>query len=136
VLYDQVLYDPSGVTKELHSRVAIVLGLWHPLKQLMLLTWKRYAAFFFAPLLHALVPGSRYHEKPKLLKLHAIFIAYPSVRENLRLVVSDERVNLAGRSLAENLIDLFEFYVILVRELCVIQSLVFLPYARTCSNST
>jgi hypothetical protein len=117
--------------------VAIVLGLWHPLKQLMLLTWKRHAAFFFAPLLHALVPGSRYHEKPKLVKLHAIFtylrLAYPSVRENLRLVVSDERVNLAGRSLAEDLLDLFEFYVILVHELSVIESLVF-PFCMNMLN--
>ena len=95
-----------------------MLGLWHPLKQLMLLVWKRYASFLFAPLLHALVPGSRYHEKPKLVKLHAVFtylrLAFPSIRDGLRVLVSDERVNLAGRSLAQNLIDLFEFYIVLV----------------------
>jgi len=73
---------------------------------------------FFAPLLHALVPGSRYHEKPQLVKLHAIFtylrLAYPAVKDKLRELVSDEKVNLAGRSLAGNLVDLFEFYIVLV----------------------
>ena len=30
----QVMYDPSGVGRELLNRVAPVLGLWHPVKQL------------------------------------------------------------------------------------------------------
>ena len=77
------MYDPSNAGRQLAERVAPILGLWHPLKQLMLLLWRRFAHSFFAPYLHNLIPGSRYHEKPQLVKLHSLFtflrLAYPTV---------------------------------------------------------
>jgi len=113
------MYDPSGVGRELLNRVAPVLGLWHPVKQLMLLIWRRFAPSFFAPLLHALVPGSRYHEKPQLIKIHSIFtylrLAYPAVRDRLMSMHGDLQITLTGRSFVANLLDLFEFYIVLVR---------------------
>ena len=117
------MYDPTGVGRELRSRVAAVRGLWHPVKQVMLLTWRRFAHSFFAPLLHTLVPGSRYHEKPQLIKLHSIFtylrLAYPSVRSRLQGMQNDLSITLTGRSFVRNLVDLFEFYIVVVRSLLV-----------------
>src|SRR3954470_13272345 len=96
------MYDPSGAGVELRSRVAVVLGLWHPLKQLMLMTWRRHATNFFAPLLHSLIPGSRFFEKPQLVKLHSIFsylrLCYPAFKERLHNGLTNDRITLVGRA--------------------------------------
>ena len=79
------MYDPTGVGHELRSRVAAVLGLWHPVKQVMLLTWRRFAQFFAPshPCTWITIP-----RKPQPIKLHSIFtylrLAYPSVRSRLQ----------------------------------------------------
>jgi hypothetical protein len=112
------MYDPSKAGSDLRHRAAAVLGFWHPLKQMMLLLWRRFASCFFAPLLHSLVPGSRFHEKPQLVKLHAVFtylrLAYPSIRERLHSLREDKTLSVASRSLVINLIDVFEFYIPMV----------------------
>ena len=57
------MYDPSNAGRQLAERVAPILGLWHPLKQLMLLLWRRFAHSFFAPYLHNLIPTNQEWEQ-------------------------------------------------------------------------
>ena len=118
------MYDPSNAGRQLAERVAPILGLWHPLKQLMLLLWRRFAHSFFAPYLHNLIPGSRHHEKPQLVKLHSLFtflrLAYPTVQPALHMLRTNPSLTEAGRQFVENLIDIFEFYIVLVLCLCIL----------------
>ena len=80
------MYDPSNAGRLLAERVAPILGLWHPLKQLMLLLWRRFAHSFFAPYLHNLIPGSRYHEKPVKFTHFLLFFALLIQQCNLRYI--------------------------------------------------
>ena len=113
-----MLYDPSRAGESFKKRVAVVLGLWHPAKMLMLLIWRRFLLHFWAPYQHFLSPKSKVFKKPKTSRMFALFAyartAYEHVQNDFRALILDITLTPTTRSVIQNLVDMFEYYLPLV----------------------
>jgi hypothetical protein len=115
------MYDPSGLTKDLRERAPMLLGLWHPVKQLMCLIWYRYLHVVWAPLLHFIQPDARIFVKPNTSRLHDMLgymrLAYDAFSGNL-----DDAIGVLRRHQLQegrfvwllNIRDLCQFFIPLV----------------------
>ena len=76
------------------ERCCLVLGIWHPLKMLMSLIWKRFAPVIWAPLQHFLFAGSRFWLKNAFTdRMNAMFtlvrLAYPQARKKFAYLLEN-----------------------------------------------
>lgn len=113
------MYDTSGCGESMKQFLSITLGVWHPLKQATLLIIRMFKTLFIAPLFHFLHPGELFFQKPSFTQgtylLSLIRLAYPSFKDNLRDIIKDQAVVFEMRVVAQNLFDLCEFFIPLVR---------------------
>ena len=114
----QLYYDPSKAADKLWRQAPVFLGLWHPVKMLMQLIWRRFAAWLWAPMMHDLIPGAKFFKKVKTDKLHCFFtyirLAYPSCRQELQDLEGRDDLPVALAMAAKNLLDICEIYIPLV----------------------
>ena len=118
----KLMYGPQVESTALRDRLPLFLGLWHPMKHLMELVWRRFAPVLFAPMTHFIWPGSNFYDKPRTIRFHTMFAlcaaAQPSILGHLDATVTQlaaEPVpDLRHLHWAQNLLDLFDFFVPIV----------------------
>jgi hypothetical protein len=112
----------------LQERAVPFLGMWHVLKNLHEVVWRRFLATVFAPAFHALFPRSRVFTKPKLLTLQSFLthmrLAYAGgLRDQLSHALLAQDLGTDARVDLQNLQDLLEV-IIPTASLCLLSDLV------------
>ena len=91
----QMCYDSSGGGRLLRKFTSINLAPWHNFKHGVELIWKTFALDFFAPMYHALYPGTKFYcklqspQEPTMMML-CVAKAYPSVKARVEAVLTKE----------------------------------------------
>ena len=69
----KAMYDKKVASSALRDRMPILLGVWHPVKHLMELVWRRFGPILFAPMTHFIWPGTNYYDKPRTIRFHIMY---------------------------------------------------------------
>lgn len=116
---NQFIYNPFNDLDFYRKNFVMILGTWHPYKLAVENTFFKFLPTFLGPAYHALFPESKIMFKPKLSQLEHFFsmlaCAYPFFRTQLLAVFAQSNPQQRFYSDIQNLHDLFEFFLPLVR---------------------
>jgi hypothetical protein len=122
----QGLYTLSGKGWPYLQTTAPILGFWHTFKMAHILVHRHNANSFLAPLFHHIVPGHEFFPQPsRLIQIQEVFtnlrLAFDDdVQKSLRRAMNDDRMSTEFKAILQNLKDLIQFFIPVVRIQCVV----------------
>jgi hypothetical protein len=115
----QLIYGPEKIAQDMHNSVTLILGIWHPYKVACERLYQQFLPTVWAPIVHEIDGKSGVLYKPQLVQMVTLFtqarLAYPSFRTKLPDLVKDPHLLPVHRTHAENLLDMFEYFIPAVR---------------------
>ena len=95
------------------------LGLWHPVKHAAESVWKAHAENVMGRLWHSVKPDMTLSKKPSVVQLLTFFVqlrmAWSSVRQKFHHDQSTNKGSSVDRNVRQQIIDLFDFFIPVVR---------------------
>lgn len=115
-IYNQVIYDKSGVGRKLGMYTGISLAWWHNYKWVSKRILIVFANDFLAPVFHTLFPDKEFSSmKMKHTSITTILtyvrLAYPYIREYLTTSLNNPLLNVKQRVMLSNLKAMCEFFI-------------------------